>query len=950
MTYTIQLRRDSAADWTSVNPTLAQGEPGVETDTGRFKIGDGVTDWNTLAYAIADADLSGTQPLDPELSALAELTSAANKVPYFTGSAAAGLADFTPFARTLLDDTDAAAARATLGFAPSAVLDVASFVGYQAVDSASGSWTQNIPGHIAGDWGILQIKAGEGGAVPATVGTGWTKLGEAGGGSPAASRMGIYIKRFADSSSDPSVACTASGPGVAYYGSTISVWRGFNATPVLLNASGTSADGSSDVVNAGTSEKVLYLVQRWDNTAAITTPLGVSNLGDNTGHTQMYEFGGGMTVARAFSGATANATIGLGTYTAADTTMHYKGTYSGTAEYAVNDVVSSSAGIGYVATAAHLPGDYAPPGTNWRALGQGFANKGSWAATPTYVANELVLRSGSSYLAIAGSTNQDPVTQASVGGQTAGNTTGAANTSTDFTVNAPVWVTAVKVYARGSTVPAGTRVGIASAFSGTSTVPFLGQATTPADIASTANADVTLDRGVLLVPGVTYTYICDHANGSIQNGANTLSGVLATSGPIRTGSTYASASSGFSAQFGLVGNLYWQMFAQKGSDGAAGAAGASGSSATWPWKGPYSQYASYAEGDTVSFAGTTYRARSAVAGVGTPGVPTLRGTATGQGTTTVPLVTPTGTVAGDRILVGLHYDMSGGYNPIDAPADATTLPAGWNLVTVQPGSVANHSLYVFEKVCTAAEVAGSTVNFPGFRSAATMRVYSPCNIQQVRSSYGAAVSGNSLSTAMTAIAPNSLHVSFQSGFYGFALYPSVGSYGGMTNGATTAWGANYGHGTGSAQETSAAGAVTSKTWNWPNISDWASVDLLLLGGSLPSSIPGVFEPLNQGVGQKIVNAQTGTAYTLVYEDLGKWITMNNASASTLTVPPNSAVPLPIGTQIEGVQLGAGQVTITPGSGVTVNATPGLKIAAQYGTFGLTKVGTDTWVAYGRLSA
>jgi hypothetical protein len=46
----IQLRRDTAADWTSTNPTLAQGELGVETDTGKVKIGDGATAWTSLAY------------------------------------------------------------------------------------------------------------------------------------------------------------------------------------------------------------------------------------------------------------------------------------------------------------------------------------------------------------------------------------------------------------------------------------------------------------------------------------------------------------------------------------------------------------------------------------------------------------------------------------------------------------------------------------------------------------------------------------------------------------------------------------------------------------------------------------------------------------------------------------------------------------------------------------
>jgi hypothetical protein len=46
----IQLRRDSAANWTSANPVLAPGEVGTETDTGKLKIGDGSTAWTSLAY------------------------------------------------------------------------------------------------------------------------------------------------------------------------------------------------------------------------------------------------------------------------------------------------------------------------------------------------------------------------------------------------------------------------------------------------------------------------------------------------------------------------------------------------------------------------------------------------------------------------------------------------------------------------------------------------------------------------------------------------------------------------------------------------------------------------------------------------------------------------------------------------------------------------------------
>jgi len=48
----IQIRRDTAANWTSANPILAQGELGAETDTSKIKIGDGSTAWSSLAYLI----------------------------------------------------------------------------------------------------------------------------------------------------------------------------------------------------------------------------------------------------------------------------------------------------------------------------------------------------------------------------------------------------------------------------------------------------------------------------------------------------------------------------------------------------------------------------------------------------------------------------------------------------------------------------------------------------------------------------------------------------------------------------------------------------------------------------------------------------------------------------------------------------------------------------------
>lgn len=61
MTVQIQLRRGTASEWSTVNPTLASGEMGVETDTGRFKVGNGQTAWNGLPYSSGPAGATGPQ-------------------------------------------------------------------------------------------------------------------------------------------------------------------------------------------------------------------------------------------------------------------------------------------------------------------------------------------------------------------------------------------------------------------------------------------------------------------------------------------------------------------------------------------------------------------------------------------------------------------------------------------------------------------------------------------------------------------------------------------------------------------------------------------------------------------------------------------------------------------------------------------------------------------------
>jgi hypothetical protein len=100
-----------------------------------------------------------------------------------------------------------------------------------------------------------------------------------------------------------------------------------------------------------------------------------------------------------------------------------------------------------------------------------------------------------------------------------------------------------------------------------------------------------------------------------------------------------------------------------------------------------------------------------------------------------------------------------------------------------------------------------------------------------------------------------------------------------------------------------------------------------------------------------LNAQTGTTYTLVLTDAHKLVTLSNASAITATIPPNSDVAFEVGDQVNLLQLGAGQVTIAAGAGVTIRSEGSkLKITDQYGVATCVKIASDEWVLVGNLEA
>jgi len=98
----------------------------------------------------------------------------------------------------------------------------------------------------------------------------------------------------------------------------------------------------------------------------------------------------------------------------------------------------------------------------------------------------------------------------------------------------------------------------------------------------------------------------------------------------------------------------------------------------------------------------------------------------------------------------------------------------------------------------------------------------------------------------------------------------------------------------------------------------------------------------------VQNAQT-TAYTLVLADANKLVEINSSTGVDLTVPTNATVAFPVGTQIDVIQVGAGQVTLKGAAGVQVDArNSALKIVGQWGVATLVKRATNTWVAFGAL--
>ena len=158
--------------------------------------------------------------------------------------------------------------------------------------------------------------------------------------------------------------------------------------------------------------------------------------------------------------------------------------------------------------------------------------------------------------------------------------------------------------------------------------------------------------------------------------------------------------------------------------------------------------------------------------------------------------------------------------------------------------------------------------------------------------------------------------------------------------------------------------ATDKTFNWVDATDaWTSSEHINLASGKSLYLNGTLlkdtaETLTNKTltSAKInlgINAQTGTSYTFVLADDGKFLTASNASAITVTIPPIGSVAYPVGAQLNIIQKGAGQVTFAQGAGVTIRSTGATatapKLRVQYSSATAVHEGSDIWYVVGDIA-
>jgi hypothetical protein len=301
---TVQAHGDVLDDLSALGANASDGEILVGTGAGALTWESGATARASLGLTIG----THVQAYDAELAAIAGLTSAADKVPYFTGSGTASVATFTAAGRALVDDADASAQRTTLGLVIGTDVQAysANLTTYasNALTSAELNQLQNIDTTTvsATQWGYL-------GAMDQGVAT--TDNPQFGGYNLAASQMTIPANLIGGVGPFQ-IRSNVNTSYTAVSGST-AINLGAN---ILMYGEGAGSPAYDFVFrnNATTVLKFDYGTTTWDFQAnAITTTGNITAAGLNLGNETMSNYDEG-TFTPAISDAASAGNMAGGTY------------------------------------------------------------------------------------------------------------------------------------------------------------------------------------------------------------------------------------------------------------------------------------------------------------------------------------------------------------------------------------------------------------------------------------------------------------------------------------------------------------------------------------------------------------------------------------------------------------------------------------------------------------
>lgn len=279
-----KLRRDTAANWTSTNPVLASGEPGLETDTRKIKYGDGTTAWTSLSYSASGAEVSGTLAdgyvvrLDgtsgnlqssglviTDSNVFAKPAAETQYKKAVTGVNGSTYRDYT--FDLSLSNYFSAEITTGVGSTPTVVATSS------ANHGSSTSGTLTLPtGTATGDV-VIAVLGSDGGQASVTS-SGWTVYSS---GSQGTAYVTLAIKTMG---ATPDTTISFNGMGTASV-SVATTYRGVVtiATPVLGTTSGTGSPNPASVTTTIPNSLVVAVGGLDDDTVtSVSAPTGYSNL------------------------------------------------------------------------------------------------------------------------------------------------------------------------------------------------------------------------------------------------------------------------------------------------------------------------------------------------------------------------------------------------------------------------------------------------------------------------------------------------------------------------------------------------------------------------------------------------------------------------------------------------------------------------------------------------